>query len=125
MRTPIAHALAWPERVAAGVATLDLARIGALTFSSPEPERFPCLELARAALAAGGSAPASLNAANEIAVAAFLEREIGFLDIGRVCGEALERLPARSVATLDDALEADREGRTLARDLVSRHALHA
>ncbi len=125
MRTPIAHALAWPDRVAAGVTALDLAQIGALHFAAPDPERFPCLTLARAALAAGGSAPASLNAANEVAVAAFLERAIGFLDIADVCAEALSKLPAQPVATLDDALEADRAGRSVALELLSRHALSA
>jgi 1-deoxy-D-xylulose-5-phosphate reductoisomerase len=123
MRTPIAHALAWPDRVSAGVAALDLARIGALTFTAPDPERFPCLALARAALASGGTAPATLNAANEIAVEAFLERGIGFLDIAGVCAEALEALPAKPLTALEDALEADRAGRALARELVNRHAL--
>jgi 1-deoxy-D-xylulose-5-phosphate reductoisomerase len=125
MRTPIAHALAWPERIGAGVAPLDLAQIGALHFAAPDPERFPCLGLARAALVAGGSAGATLNAANEVAVAAFLERAIGFLDIAQLCAEALARLPARPLAALDDALEADREGRAVARELLSRHAVSA
>ncbi|HET9763956.1 MAG TPA: 1-deoxy-D-xylulose-5-phosphate reductoisomerase [Casimicrobiaceae bacterium] len=125
MRTPIAHALAWPERIAAGVAPLDLAQIGALHFAAPDPERFPCLALARAALIAGGSAGATLNAANEVAVAAFLEGAIGFLDIAGLCAEALARLPARPLAVLDDALEADREGRAVARELLSRHAVSA
>ena len=123
MRTPIAHALAWPERVSAGVAALDLAQVGALTFQAPDRERFPCLALARAALAAGGTAPATLNAANEVAVAAFLERGVGFLDIAGVCSDALSALPARAMANLEDALEADRESRALARELVNRHAL--
>jgi 1-deoxy-D-xylulose-5-phosphate reductoisomerase len=120
MRTPIAQALAWPERVTAGVALLDLAQIGTLHFTAPEPGRFPCLGLACEALLAGGSAPATLNAANEVAVAAFLDRGIGFLDIAAVCAEALARLPARSVASLEDALEADRVGRALARQLLGR-----
>jgi 1-deoxy-D-xylulose-5-phosphate reductoisomerase len=122
MRTPIAHALAWPARVDAGVTPLDLAQIGALHFAAPDPERFPCLGLASAALSTGGSAPATLSAANEVAVAAFLERGIGFLDIAHVCAEALSRLAAQPVVTLDDALEADRAGRSLARELLSRHA---
>lgn len=120
MRTPIAQALAWPERVATGVSPLDLAQIGALNFTAPDPARFPCLDLACAALVAGGSAPATLNAANEVAVAAFLESAIGFLDIAGVCAEALARLPARPVASLDDALEADRAGRALATELLGR-----
>jgi 1-deoxy-D-xylulose-5-phosphate reductoisomerase len=125
MRTPIAHALAWPERASAGVAALDLAQVGALTFQAPDRERFPCLALARAALVAGGTAPATLNAANEVAVAAFLERGVGFLDIAGVCSDALSALPARAMATLDDALEADRASRALAHELVNRHALSA
>jgi 1-deoxy-D-xylulose-5-phosphate reductoisomerase len=125
MRTPIAHALAWPERVDAGVARLDLAQIGALHFSAPDPERFPCLELARAALATGGNAPAILNAANEVAVAAFLERALNFLDIADVCAEALARVPVQPIDTLGDALEADAQGRSLARELLAQHALSA
>ena len=125
MRTPIAQALAWPARIDAGVSPLDLAQIGALHFTVPEAARFPCLGLACAALVAGGSAPATLNAANEIAVAAFLEGIIGFLDIAGVCAEALSRLPAHPVASLDDALEADRAGRALARELLGRQAVSA
>ena len=121
MRTPIAQALAWPGRVSAGVPPLDLAQIGALHFAAPDPARFPCLTLACAALAAGGSAAATLSAANEVAVAAFLERSIGFLDIADVCAEALARLPAQPVNTLDDAIDADRAGRSLARKLLGRH----
>ena len=123
MRTPIAQALAWPGRVSAGVPPLDLAQIGALHFATPDPTRFPCLALACDALAAGGSAPAILSAANEVAVAAFLERSIGFLDIAGVCAEALSRLPAHPVNTLDDALDADRAGRLLARELLARTVL--
>jgi 1-deoxy-D-xylulose-5-phosphate reductoisomerase len=125
MRTPIAHALGWPERIDAGVTPLDLTRVGALHFFAPDPERFPCLELARAALSAGGNAPAVLNAANEVAVAAFLERTLSFPDIADVCADALARLPVQPIATLDDALEADRLGRSVARELLSRHALPA
>jgi 1-deoxy-D-xylulose-5-phosphate reductoisomerase len=125
MRTPIAQALAWPARIDAGVSPLELAQIGALHFTVPEAARFPCLGLACAALEAGGSAPATLNAANEVAVAAFLEGIIGFLDIAGVCAEALSRLPAHPVASLDDALEADRAGRALARELLGRHAVSA
>jgi len=125
MRTPIAQALAWPARIDAGVSPLELAQIGALHFTVPEAARFPCLGLACAALEAGGSAPATLNAANEVAVAAFLEGIIGFLDIAGVCAEALSRLPAHPVASLDDALEADRAGRALARELLGRQAVSA
>ncbi len=111
MRTPIAQALAFPERVDAGVSTLDLARIGTLAFEAPDHARFPCLALGYEALAAGGTAPAVLNAANEIAVAAFLEGRIAYPAIAETCADALERLPAASVATLDDALAADAASR--------------
>jgi 1-deoxy-D-xylulose-5-phosphate reductoisomerase len=125
MRTPIAQALAWPERVAAGVAPLDLAQIGTLNFATPDPLRFPCLELAYNALRAGGSAPATLNAANEIAVAAFLDRRAGFLDIAGVCAETLSRLPARRVDSLDDVIAADGEARAFAGRVLERQALSA
>ena len=125
MRTPIAQALAWPERVAAGVAPLDLAQVGALNFAAPDPLRFPCLDLAYNALRAGGSAPATLNAANEIAVAAFLDRRAGFLDIAGVCAETLARLPARRVDSLDDAIAADGEARALAGQVLERQARQA
>src|SRR5438874_1807625 len=125
MRTPIAQALAWPERIAAGVTPLDLAQLGPLTFEAPDPARFPCLALAYDALAASGTAPAVLNAANEIAAAAFLEGRIRYTDIAPACAEALARLPVRPVASLADALEADRASRTLARGLLGRQALTA
>jgi 1-deoxy-D-xylulose-5-phosphate reductoisomerase len=115
MRTPIAHALAFPERVEAGVPALELVRRGVLTFEVPDHERFPCIALAASALRAGGSAPAVLNAANEIAVAAFLGSRIRYTDIAPACAEALARVPARPVDTLDDALAADREARAVTR----------
>ncbi len=115
MRTPIAQALAYPERVDAGVDALQLARIGALTFAAPDLDRFPCLALAYGALDAGGTAPAVLNAANEVAVAAFLEGRIRYTDIAPACAEALARLPASPLATLDDALAADAAARAATR----------
>jgi 1-deoxy-D-xylulose-5-phosphate reductoisomerase len=115
MRTPIAQALAYPDRIGAGVDPLDLARHGPLTFEAPDHARFPCLALAYEALAAGGTAPAVLNAANEVAVAAFLDRRIRYTDIALACAEALARLPARPVHALDDALDADREARAATR----------
>ena len=118
MRTPIAQALAWPERIAAGVAPLDLAALGALDFAAPDALRFPCLGLAYAALRANGTAPAMLNAANEVAVAAFLERRIRFTQIAVACEETMSRLAARPLTTLDEALEADREARALTRQLL-------
>jgi len=115
MRTPIAQALAFPDRVDAGVPALELVRRGSLTFEAPDLDRFPCLALAYAALGAGGTAPAVLNAANEVAVAAFLGGRIRYTDIAPACAEALARLPARPVHTLDDALAADAEARIVTR----------
>lgn len=92
MRTPIAYALAWPERMDTPVERLDFAKIGSLSFFNPDLERFPALRLAREALESGGQAPCVLNAANEVAVAAFLKDKIGFLDIAAVCERALEAL---------------------------------
>ncbi len=114
MRTPIACALAWPRRMAAPAARLDLAAIGTLTFEPPDPERFPCLALARAALQTGGSAPTILNAANEVAVHGFLQERIGFLDIPRVVGMTLERVPAGPLANLAEVFATDREARRVA-----------
>ena len=116
MRTPIAQALAHPDRVDTGVAELDLVRRGALNFSAPDHQRFPCLALAAAALDAGGSAPAILNGANEVAVAAFLDSRIRYTDIASACAEALARLPARPVESLDDAIAADAEARAVVRN---------
>jgi 1-deoxy-D-xylulose-5-phosphate reductoisomerase len=96
MRTPIAHALAWPERMAVGAPRLDLAMLGKLEFSAPDPVRFPALRLAREALQAGGGAPTILNAANEVAVGLFLERRLGFLDIAAVVEETLGALVAEA-----------------------------
>jgi len=106
MRTPIAHALGWPERIDSGVSMLDLARHGRLDFERPEPERFPCLRLAREALLNGAAAPCVLNAANEVAVDAFLDRRIRFTDIARINQATLEALgadgtPSDLVAVLD------------------------
>jgi 1-deoxy-D-xylulose-5-phosphate reductoisomerase len=114
MRTPIAHALAFPERIDAGVAFLDLARTGVLQFEMPDPERFPCLQLAYDALAAGGRAPAILNAANEVAVERFLVGEIPFLEIPQLIQAVLARCESGRVDTLEDVLEADRAARTCA-----------
>ncbi len=92
MKTPIACAFAWPDRLPWPAPPLDLAAMGALTFAAPDPGRFPAIALARAAMNAGGMAPAALSAANETAVAAFLDRRIGFLDIAATVAETLERL---------------------------------
>jgi 1-deoxy-D-xylulose-5-phosphate reductoisomerase len=114
MRTPIAQALAFPERVDAGVPRLDLAQLSALTFETPDLERFPCLKLAYAALDAGGTAPIALNAANEVAVAAFLRGASAYGDIASTCEAVLARETARPVASLDDALAADAAARRAA-----------
>ena len=116
MRTPIAQALAFPDRVDSGVDPLELVRRGPLTFDAPDFARFPCLALAYDALSASGTAPAVLNAANEVAVAAFLDGRIRYLDIAPACAEALGRLPARPVRSLDDALAADAEARATTRE---------
>lgn len=120
MRTPIAHALAWPQRIDSGVAPLDLLAVARLDFQAPDDVRFPCLRLAREAAEAGGSAPAMLNAANEVAVAAFLERRIRFTDIARIIGDVLEAEPVVAVDCLDAVLEADRRARELAGQWLSR-----
>ncbi|MCC7271269.1 MAG: 1-deoxy-D-xylulose-5-phosphate reductoisomerase [Alphaproteobacteria bacterium] len=114
MRTPIAHALAWPERISTPSARLDLAAIGSLTFMAPDPRRFPALALARHALCAGGGVPAVLNAANEVAVAAFLARRIGFLEIVRVVERTLERMAAPTPADIGDVVALDAEARRIA-----------
>ena len=114
MRTPIAHALAYPERIASGVAPIDLARIGQLAFHHPDFKRFPCLQLAYDALQAEGSAPAILNAANEVAVQAFLDRMIGFRDIDRIIARTMDKLPASPISDIDALLEQDRRARETA-----------
>ncbi|RMD78953.1 MAG: 1-deoxy-D-xylulose-5-phosphate reductoisomerase [Gammaproteobacteria bacterium] len=119
MRTPIAHALAWPERVAAGVEPLDLAALGRLDFREPDPERFPCLALAYEALARGGTATTALNAANEVAVAAFLEGRLPFTGIAEVVAATLRRRPVREARDLETVLAEDAEARRLARELVA------
>ncbi|QSN62326.1 1-deoxy-D-xylulose-5-phosphate reductoisomerase [Caballeronia sp. M1242] len=125
MRTPIAHALAFPDRVESGVAPLDLAQIASLTFEKPDFARFPCLALAIDALEAGGIASAALNAANEIAVEAFLARRIGFMSIGGVVERVLSALPNTSAASLDDVLAADASARRLASRFVAELTVSA
>nr|WP_220273534.1 1-deoxy-D-xylulose-5-phosphate reductoisomerase [Pseudomonas savastanoi] len=122
MRTPIANALAWPERVDSGVAPLDLFRIGQLDFQKPDEERFPCLRLARHAAEAGGSAPAMLNAANEVAVAAFLDGRIRYLEIAGIIEEVLNHEPVTAVEGLDAVFAADAKARLLAGQWLERNA---
>jgi 1-deoxy-D-xylulose-5-phosphate reductoisomerase len=112
MRIPIAYALAWPDRIATTVERLDLAAIARLDFERPDIDRFPALRLARHALEAGGAAPIVLNAANEVAVAAFLESKIRFADIIRLVQQALEQSRFSAPAAIEDVLEIDREVRS-------------
>jgi 1-deoxy-D-xylulose-5-phosphate reductoisomerase len=125
MRTPIAQALAYPERIDAGVPFLDLFGIGALTFEQPDFERFPGLRLAYEALRAGGTAPAILNAANEAAVAAFLEGRLPFLQISEVIEETLRSIPGAEIGTLEDVLGADRRARVHASSMIVHHRSRA
>lgn len=119
MRTPIANALAYPERIDSGVAQLDLTQMAALQFLQPDFERFPCLALAFDALRAGGTAPALLNAANEVAVQAFLERRIGFRDIDRVIRHALDVVPHGPASSIEAVLAQDARARAAADDAVA------
>ncbi|MCG9115980.1 1-deoxy-D-xylulose-5-phosphate reductoisomerase [Laribacter hongkongensis] len=111
MRTPIAHALAWPERMDAGVPALDFSLLGGLTFEKPDQEHFPCLGLAFDALREGGDQPAVLNAANEVAVAAFLEKRLAFMDIPRLVQEAMHQFAGRVSNSIEELLELDAEVR--------------
>lgn len=120
MRTPIAHALAWPERIDSGVSPLDLFTVGRLDFERPDEQRFPSLRLAREAAQAGGSAPAMLNAANEVAVEAFLQRRIRFSDIAGMIESVLNAQPVQAVEALDAVFDADRRARELAGQWLAR-----
>lgn len=111
MRTPIAHALAWPERIDSGVAPLDLFAIARLDFQAPDEARFPCLRLARQAAEAGGSAPAMLNAANEVAVSAFLDGRIRFPEIASIIEDVLQGEPVVAIGDLETVLLADGQAR--------------
>ena len=122
MRTPIAQALAWPERVVSGVQSLDMSIVGRLDFEPPDHVRFPSLDLARAAARAGGTAPAVLNAANEVAVQAFLDRRLNFTGIATVIDKVLQRLGSSSVKALEDVFAADAAARRLAVALIEPSA---
>ena len=119
MRTPIAYGLAWPERIDAGVQQLNLTQLSALSFSEPDLARFPCLNLAFDAAKMGGTAPTVLNAANEIAVAAFLDDGLPYLQIPIIVRNALERIQATAASSIDHLLEVDSEARQVARQLIS------
>ncbi|MCS6946486.1 MAG: 1-deoxy-D-xylulose-5-phosphate reductoisomerase, partial [Steroidobacteraceae bacterium] len=120
MRTPIAQALAWPDRVHSGVQSLDLLRAGRLEFLAPDPQRFPCLRLAQQAARSGGFAPVFLNAANEVAVQAFLDGQVNFTGIAAVIDRVMQQATAGRPARLDEVFEADRRARALAEDALRR-----
>lgn len=122
MRTPIAHGLAWPERIEAGVKPLDLFEIARLRFERPDPARFPCLDLARGAIRAGGTAGAILNAANEVAVHEFLQKRLRFTDIAGVIETVLRAIPTTAADSLEAILEADRQARAAALGAVRARA---
>ena len=119
MRTPIAYALGWPKRIDAPADRLDFGKLKQLTFEAPDPVRFPALRIARETLRAGGGASSVLNAANEVAVAAFLGRQIRFTDIATICEEVLGKLPGGQIERLDQVLALDAEARRLAGDAVA------
>ncbi len=125
MRTPIANTLGWPDRMPAPSPRLDLAKVAQLTFEAPDPIRFPALRIARAALDAAGGAPTVLNAANEIAVAAFLDEKIGFLDIAATVERTLDAMPNRRIASLDDVYALDEEARATTRQFIGEGARRA
>ena len=117
MRIPIAHTLAWPDRMETPCKRLNLAEIGKLEFEEPDLQRFPALGLAKEALRESGAKPAILNAANEVAVAAFLDKRIGFLDIATIGGKTLESLDRSAPSTIEEVLEIDRDARRIAQDI--------
>jgi 1-deoxy-D-xylulose-5-phosphate reductoisomerase len=118
MRTPIAHALAWPDRIASGVEFLDLIRTARLDFRAPEPDKFRCLALAQAAARTGGLTPAVLNAANEVAVQAFLDRQLNFLEIAAVIESVVAQSGGGVIGSLEDVLAADSESRQRATERI-------
>ena len=118
MRHPIQYALTYPERVAGSLASLDLASVSELTFEKPDAEKFPCLSLAYDALRIGGTMSAVLNAANEIAVEAFLEKSIGFYDIPRIIESAMKNHRVCPADDLGSILDADSEAREIAKSLL-------
>jgi 1-deoxy-D-xylulose-5-phosphate reductoisomerase len=126
MRVPIASCLAWPERLESGAVPLDLARLASLTFEAPDEIRFPGLRLAREAMRVGGGAPCILNAANEVAVAAFLERRLSFMGIPATIERSLEAASKEGLhgtpATLEDVIAIDRAARRIAAPIVSHLA---
>ena len=118
MRTPIAHAMAWPQRMASGVAELDLFEVAQLNFERPDMERFPCLSLAYTAAKTGGTCPAIMNAANEVAVQSFLDEEIGFTAIPKIISQTMDAVDAQPASSLDVVLAADQAARKVAKSLL-------
>lgn len=122
MRTPIAHAMAWPQRMASGVTELDLFEVAQLNFERPDMERFPCLALAYTAGKTGGTSPAIMNAANEVAVQSFLDEEIGFTAIPNIISQTMAAIDAQPASSLDLVLAADLSAREVATSLLQQHA---
>jgi 1-deoxy-D-xylulose-5-phosphate reductoisomerase len=120
MRVPISYALHYPSRTEVPLPALDLVALGSLTFEAPDLENFPCLRLARAAGIAGGTAPCTLNAANEVAVHAFLSGRISFLAIAEVIEQTLTELPTRAIHSFDSLMDADLEARKNALNVIAR-----
>ena len=120
MRTPIAYGLGWPERIDSGVSRLELTQLSALSFSEPDFGRFPCLSLAFSAARSGGTAPTVLNAANEVAVAAFLDEGLGYLAIPNVVSQVLERISVTAASSIEHILEIDAQARRVAREIVDQ-----
>jgi 1-deoxy-D-xylulose-5-phosphate reductoisomerase len=123
MRIPIAYTLAWPERMGTPCERLDLVKIGSLDFEAPDLDRFPALGLAREALKAGGAKPAILNAANEVAVASFLDSRLAFLDIAAIAGDTMARYDPPAPSSIDEVLEVDARARDIAHELVGKIGL--
>ena len=121
MRTPIAHAMAWPDRIPAGVEPLDFHSLVGLTFERPDPKRFPCLDLAQRAYSEGGVATAVLNGANEVAVQSFLDGTVPFTAIPETIRYALDHRTSASAHSVGEVLHADEESRTLAHRYISNH----
>ena len=119
MRTPIAHCLAWPDRIDSGTEPLDIFNVAKLEFEKPDLQRFPCLDLCYQAMATGGSASIALNAANEVAVAAFLQRKIAFTAIAGTIAAVLDEITITETSTLEDILAADQSAREMARSLIT------
>jgi 1-deoxy-D-xylulose-5-phosphate reductoisomerase len=123
MRTPIAHALAWPQRIDSGVDSLDLFQVARLDFEQPDLQRYPCLKLAYQAIQAGGTASVILNAANEVAVEAFLSERLAFTGIAKVVDETLQRLSVEKAEDLDTLLDIDKQGRAIAEQVVQNRVI--